>query len=81
MKDLTKKAGRLLMGAGWLLYFSAAVYGTEWPLKKVKLEKKHGVAASEFKSGISQQNLLNVEFVPSQSDFAPVRSGFHGGGS
>lgn len=65
---MTKKAGRLLMGAGWLLIlvvsgaepFSAAVYGAEWPLKKVKLEKKQEPAAPEFKSGISQRNLLKL---------------------
>ncbi|MCI0329389.1 MAG: T9SS type A sorting domain-containing protein [candidate division Zixibacteria bacterium] len=53
------KAGRFVLGAGWLWLFSTAS-GTDWPVKKVKVERPAPAAVPEFKSGVSQKNLLKL---------------------
>lgn len=54
------KPSRLLFGAGWFLLVSSAAWGTHWPVKKVKLEKREPVSDRGFKSAVSTKNLLKL---------------------
>jgi len=53
------KASRFFLGAGWLWLFSTG-WGVSWSVKKVKVERTAPAGAPEFKSGVSQKNLLKL---------------------
>lgn len=54
------KTSRYLFGAGWFLLALSAAWGSHWPVKKVKLEKREPAAGAGFKSAVSTKNLLKL---------------------